>query len=42
MNDVIFEKSPQKLFGGYGAELSDPDGYRIYLWDKRTMREKGN
>src|SRR5262245_29851433 len=40
--DVIFQKSPQKLFWGYGAELRDPDGYLIYLWDERTMREKGN
>ncbi len=38
---VIFEKSPQKLFWGYGAELRDPNGYLIYLWDERTMREKG-
>ena len=39
---VNFEKAPQKLFWGYGAELRDPDGYLIYLWDERTMREKGN
>ena len=38
---VIFEKSPQKLFWGYGAELRDPDGYLIYLWDEKSMREKG-
>jgi uncharacterized glyoxalase superfamily protein PhnB len=38
---VMFEKAPQKLFWGYGAELRDPDGYLIYLWDERTMREKG-
>lgn len=38
---VSFEKPPQKLFWGYGAELRDPDGYLIYLWDERTMREKG-
>jgi uncharacterized glyoxalase superfamily protein PhnB len=41
-NGVAFEKSPQKLFWGYGAELRDPDGYLIYLWDERSMREKGN
>lgn len=40
-NGVSFDKSPQKLFWGYGAELRDPDGYLIYLWDERTMREKG-
>jgi len=38
---VVFEKSPQKLLWGYGAELRDPDRYLIYLWDERTMREKG-
>jgi catechol 2,3-dioxygenase-like lactoylglutathione lyase family enzyme len=38
---IVFEKSPQKLFWGYGAELRDPSGYLIYLWDERTMREKG-
>ena len=38
---IIFEKSPQKLFWGFGAELRDPSGYLIYLWDERTMREKG-
>ena len=38
---LTFEKTPQKLFWGYGAELRDPDGYLIYLWDERTMREKG-
>src|SRR5215831_10474613 len=40
-NGVVFEKSPQKLFWGYGAELRDPDGYLIYLWDEKSMREKG-
>ena len=39
---VTFEKSPQKLFWGYGAELRDPDGYLVYLWDERSMREKGS
>ena len=38
---VAFEKTPQKLFWGYGAELRDPDGYLVYLWDERSMREKG-
>ena len=38
---VQFEKTPQKLFWGYGAELRDPDGYLIYLWDEKSMREKG-
>jgi len=38
---VRFVNAPQKLFWGYGAELTDPDGYLIHLWDERTMREKG-
>jgi len=38
---VVFEKPPQKLMWGYGAELRDPDGYLIYLWDEKSMREKG-
>src|SRR5262245_30743117 len=38
---VAFEKAPQKLFWGYGAELRDPDGYLVYLWDEESMREKG-
>jgi catechol 2,3-dioxygenase-like lactoylglutathione lyase family enzyme len=36
-----FEKAPQRLYWGYGAELRDPDGYLVYLWDPRSMREKG-
>jgi catechol 2,3-dioxygenase-like lactoylglutathione lyase family enzyme len=39
---VKFEKSPQKVFWGYGAELRDPDGYLIYVWDERSMRERGS
>lgn len=38
---VAFEKAPQKLMWGYGAELRDPDGYMVYLWDEKSMREKG-
>jgi catechol 2,3-dioxygenase-like lactoylglutathione lyase family enzyme len=38
---VPFEKAPQKLFWGYGAELRDPDGYLTYLWDELSMRAKG-
>ena len=38
---LSFEKSPQKLFWGYGAELRDPDGYLLYLWDEASMRAKG-
>jgi catechol 2,3-dioxygenase-like lactoylglutathione lyase family enzyme len=38
---VNFEKSPQNLHWGYGAELRDPDGYLLGVWDERSMREKG-
>lgn len=37
---VAFAHPPQKGFWGYGPELVDPDGYRVRLWDERTMREK--
>ena len=39
---VAFEKAPQKLYWGYGAELRDPDGYLIHVWDERSMREKSS
>lgn len=38
---VEFRNSPQKLSWGYGAELVDPDGYLVCLWDERSMSEKG-
>jgi catechol 2,3-dioxygenase-like lactoylglutathione lyase family enzyme len=38
---VDFKHSPQKLSWGYGAELVDPDGYLVCLWDERSMKEKG-
>ena len=38
---VKFDKPPGKYFWGYGAELFDPDGYPINLWDEVSMREKG-
>ena len=38
---VEFQNAPQKLFWGYGAELRDPDGYLVYLWDEESMRTKG-
>jgi catechol 2,3-dioxygenase-like lactoylglutathione lyase family enzyme len=30
-----------KLYWGYGAELRDPDGYVVGVWDEHSMREKG-
>ena len=38
---VAFVSPPAKRFWGYGAELTDPDGHLILLWDERSMREKG-
>ncbi len=38
---VAFVHPPQKVFWGYGAELMDPNGYRLRLWDKASMAAKG-
>jgi hypothetical protein len=27
----------QRPMPGYGAELLDPDGYRVMIWDQDTM-----
>jgi catechol 2,3-dioxygenase-like lactoylglutathione lyase family enzyme len=37
---VEFAHGPRKAFWGYGAELNDPDGYLIRLWDERSMQQK--
>jgi catechol 2,3-dioxygenase-like lactoylglutathione lyase family enzyme len=37
---IAFVNPPAKYFWGYGAELRDPDGYQVLLWDEVTMREK--
>ena len=37
---VAFAHAPRKSYWGYGAELADPDGYLIRLWDERSMKEK--
>jgi predicted enzyme related to lactoylglutathione lyase len=37
---VPFVHPPMKVFWGYGAELRDPDGYRLRLWDPKSMKEK--
>jgi catechol 2,3-dioxygenase-like lactoylglutathione lyase family enzyme len=37
---VEFAHAPRKTYWGYGAELADPDGYLIRLWDERSMRER--
>ena len=38
---VTFVSAPAKQYWGYGAELDDPDGYRLMLWDEVSMQEKG-
>jgi catechol 2,3-dioxygenase-like lactoylglutathione lyase family enzyme len=37
---VPFVHPPMKVFWGYGAELRDPDGYSLRLWDQTSMPEK--
>jgi catechol 2,3-dioxygenase-like lactoylglutathione lyase family enzyme len=38
---LSFVHPPMKVFWGYGAELCDPDDYRLRLWDQKSMKEKG-
>jgi catechol 2,3-dioxygenase-like lactoylglutathione lyase family enzyme len=38
---VSFKIAPSRQFWGYGAELTDPDGYRVRLWDAASMQTKG-
>ncbi|HEX2886157.1 VOC family protein [Vineibacter terrae] len=33
-----FNHAPAKMFWGYGAELADPDGHLIRLWDETSMK----
>jgi catechol 2,3-dioxygenase-like lactoylglutathione lyase family enzyme len=37
---VAFSHPPRKTYWGYGAELTDPDGYLVRLWDEQSMKEK--
>ncbi len=39
MEGVAFTHAPQKVFWGSGAELRDPDGYIVRLWDELSMKE---
>ena len=34
---LAFVHEPKQVSWGYGAELLDPDGYRVLLWDRATM-----
>ena len=38
---VLFDHPPQKTMWGYGVQLSDPDGHKLYVWDDATMKAKG-
>jgi predicted enzyme related to lactoylglutathione lyase len=35
---VAFNHPPQRAPWGFGAELLDPNGYAIRLWDERSMK----
>jgi catechol 2,3-dioxygenase-like lactoylglutathione lyase family enzyme len=37
---VAFNHPPEKKFWGYGAELQDPDGNLVRLWDAKSMKER--
>jgi catechol 2,3-dioxygenase-like lactoylglutathione lyase family enzyme len=37
---VVFHHAPEKKFWGYGAELKDPDGNLVRLWDEKSMKER--
>jgi predicted enzyme related to lactoylglutathione lyase len=37
---VAFAHPPRKSYWGYGAELTDPDGYLVRLWDEESMKAK--
>jgi len=36
---IKFAHGPRKSYWGYGAELEDPDGCLVRLWDERSMKE---
>ena len=38
---IDFVHAPMKVLWGYGAELKDPEGYHLQLWDVLSMRERG-
>ena len=37
---VTFAHPPRKSYWGYGAELADPDGYLLRLWDEESMKAR--
>jgi catechol 2,3-dioxygenase-like lactoylglutathione lyase family enzyme len=34
---VVFRRAPEKQYWGYGAELADPDGHIVRIWDETSM-----
>lgn len=34
---IAFTHEPKAVDWGFGAELPDPNGYRIAVWDEKTM-----
>jgi len=38
--EVRFLNAPRKFYWGYGAELADPDGHVIRIWDERSMKKE--
>jgi predicted enzyme related to lactoylglutathione lyase len=34
---IEFVHEPKMVDWGFGAELRDPNGYRIAIWDEQTM-----
>lgn len=38
---VPFVHPPRKEPWGFGAELLDPDGHRVRLWDQTSMQAEG-
>lgn len=37
---IYLAEPARKHFWGYGAELADPDGHLVRLWDEKSMRER--
>jgi len=34
---VVFDHAPKRVYWGYGAQLTDPNGYRVCLWDEQSI-----
>lgn len=38
---IAFVHEPKSVDWGFGAELLDPNGYRLGVWDETTMPKEG-